>query len=207
MPEPRVGVRVRVQKLGTALSNMVMPNIGAFIAWGLITALFIKTGWLPGLFHGLQDPDGWVAKIGGWGSFESGGIVGPMITYLLPILIGATGGRMVYGIRGGVVGAMTIGWISDKYLRGRRMPAAVVSTLLLSVGTAAPPTPGGGAAWASFVARLAAASAAQAPRIRRTRGGRQVRRGAGPERRQGRVLPGRVRGASGSLLVAVREPS
>ena len=66
---PRTGARVRVQKLGTALSNMVMPNIGAFIAWGLITALFIKTGWLPGIFSSLQDPDGWVAKIGGWGSW------------------------------------------------------------------------------------------------------------------------------------------
>ncbi len=97
---------MRVQKLGTALSNMVMPNIGAFIAWGLITALFIKTGWLTGIFHGLQDPDGWVAKIGGWGSFEGGGIVGPMITYLLPILIGYTGGRMVYGTRGAVVGTI-----------------------------------------------------------------------------------------------------
>ena len=65
------GARVVVQKLGTSLSNMVMPNIGAFIAWGLITALFIKTGWLTGIFHGLQDPDGWVAKIGGWGAYES----------------------------------------------------------------------------------------------------------------------------------------
>ena len=85
---------------------MVMPNIGAFIAWGLITALFIKTGWLTGIFHGLQDPDGWVAKIGGWGAYESGGIVGPMITYLLPVLIGYTGGRMVHGNRGAVVGAI-----------------------------------------------------------------------------------------------------
>jgi len=75
---PRSGARVVVQKLGTSLSNMVMPNIGAFIAWGLITALFIKTGWLTGIFHGLQDPNGWVAKIGGWGAYESGGIVGPM---------------------------------------------------------------------------------------------------------------------------------
>ncbi|OKH79821.1 PTS mannose transporter subunit IIA [Mycobacterium sp. ST-F2] len=98
---------MRVQQLGTALSNMVMPNIGAFIAWGLITALFIKTGWLPGLFHSLQNPDGWVAHIGGWGAYEKGGIVGPMITYLLPILIGSTGGRMVYGTRGAVVGAIT----------------------------------------------------------------------------------------------------
>ena len=72
----RVSLRVRVQQLGTALSNMVMPNIGAFIAWGLITALFIKTGWLPGLVDSLQSPDGWVAHIGGWGAFEKGGIVG-----------------------------------------------------------------------------------------------------------------------------------
>ena len=102
----RSSARVHVQKLGTALSNMVMPNIGAFIAWGLITALFIKTGWLPGIFHDLQDPGGWVAKIGGWGDFDGKGIVGPMITYLLPILIGYTGGRMVHGNRGAVVGAI-----------------------------------------------------------------------------------------------------
>ena len=94
---PRAGARVHVQKFGTSLSNMVMPNIGAFIAWGLITALFIKAGWLTGIFPGLRDPDGWVAKIGGWGDFADGGIVAPMITYLLPILIGSTGGRMMYG--------------------------------------------------------------------------------------------------------------
>ena len=103
---PRTGARVRVQKLGTALSNMVMPNIGAFIAWGLITALFIEAGWLQAIFAGLQDPDGWVAKIGGWGAYEGAGIVGPMITYLLPLLIGFTGGRMVHGNRGAVVGAI-----------------------------------------------------------------------------------------------------
>jgi mannitol PTS system EIICBA or EIICB component len=100
------GVRVGVQKLGTSLSNMVMPNIGAFIAWGLITALFIESGWLPGIFRGLQDPDGWVAKIGGWGDYAGGGIVGPMITYMLPILIGSMGGRMIHGNRGAVVGAI-----------------------------------------------------------------------------------------------------
>jgi PTS system mannitol-specific IIC component len=103
---PRSGVRVRVQKLGTALSNMVMPNIGAFIAWGLITALFIEQGWLQAIFSDLRDPDGWVAKIGGWGSYDGAGIVGPMITYLLPILIGFTGGRMIHGNRGAVVGAI-----------------------------------------------------------------------------------------------------
>ena len=111
--KPRTGARVHVQKLGTSLSNMVMPNIGAFIAWGLITALFIKAGWLTGIFSGLRDPAGWVARIGGWGDFADGGIVAPMITYLLPILIGATGGRMLYGIRGGVVGAIaTMGVIA-----------------------------------------------------------------------------------------------
>lgn len=110
---PRTGVRVRVQKLGTALSNMVMPNIGAFIAWGLITALFIKAGWLQGIFPALRDPDGWVAQIGGWGSYDGAGIVGPMITYLLPVLIGFTGGRMVHGNRGAVVGAIaTMGVIT-----------------------------------------------------------------------------------------------
>lgn len=104
---------MRVQKFGTFLSNMVMPNIGAFIAWGLITALFIKTGWLAGIFDGLRDPSGWVAHIGGWGDYDGGGIVGPMITYLLPILIGYTGGKMVYDTRGAVVGAIaTMGVIA-----------------------------------------------------------------------------------------------
>ncbi|WNG87281.1 PTS mannitol transporter subunit IICBA [Mycobacterium sp. ITM-2016-00317] len=109
----RTGVRVRVQKLGTALSNMVMPNIAAFIAWGLITALFIEQGWLQGIFANLRDPDGWVAKIGGWGAYDGAGIVGPMITYLLPILIGYTGGRMIHGNRGAVVGAIaTVGVVT-----------------------------------------------------------------------------------------------
>ena len=103
---PRTGVRVRVQKLGTALSNMVMPNIGAFIAWGLITALFIEAGWLQAIFSDLKNPEGWVAKIGGWGAYDGAGIVGPMITYLLPVLIGYTGGRMIHGNRGAVVGAI-----------------------------------------------------------------------------------------------------
>ncbi|WP_349270512.1 PTS mannose transporter subunit IIA [Mycolicibacterium parafortuitum] len=112
-PPERTGVRVRVQKLGTALSNMVMPNIAAFIAWGLITALFIEQGWLQGIFAGLRDPDGWVAKIGGWGTYDGAGIVGPMITYLLPILIGYTGGRMIHGNRGAVVGAIaTVGVVT-----------------------------------------------------------------------------------------------
>jgi PTS system mannitol-specific IIC component len=89
--------RVRVQRFGTFLSGMVMPNIPAFIAWGLITAFFIPTGWTPnGLLGGFGTTHG-VANVG---------LVGPMITYLIPLLIAAQGGRMVYGLRGAVVGTV-----------------------------------------------------------------------------------------------------
>jgi PTS system mannitol-specific IIC component len=80
------GARVHVQRFGTFLSNMVMPNIPAFIAWGIITALFIPAGFLP--------------------NKDIGSLVGPMITYLLPLLLANTGGRLVYGVRGGVVGTI-----------------------------------------------------------------------------------------------------
>lgn len=75
-----------IQRFGRVLSGMVMPNIGAFIAWGIITALFIPTGWAP--------------------NERLGQLVDPMVTYLLPILIGYTGGYKVYGMRGGVLGAI-----------------------------------------------------------------------------------------------------
>ena len=115
---PRSSVRVRVQRFGTFLSNMVLPNIGAFIAWGLITALFIETGWITliGDALGYAGGYGFVEDLGAWGSGADGtGIVGPMITYLLPLLIGYTGGRMMYddNLRGGVVGAIaTMGAIT-----------------------------------------------------------------------------------------------
>ncbi|HEY5319847.1 MAG TPA: PTS mannitol transporter subunit IICB [Galbitalea sp.] len=99
------GARVGVQKFGTFVSGMVLPNIAAFIAWGLITALFIQTGWLP-LLH--IDPV-WVQQLGGWSAdpkVVNLGLVGPTITYLLPLLIANTGGRMVYGMRGGVIGTI-----------------------------------------------------------------------------------------------------
>jgi mannitol PTS system EIICBA or EIICB component len=80
------GLKAQVQKFGAFLAGMVMPNIGAFIAWGLITALFIPTGWLP--------------------STKYAALVGPTINYLLPILIGYTGGRIVHGQRGAVIGAI-----------------------------------------------------------------------------------------------------
>jgi PTS system mannitol-specific IIC component len=80
------GWRQTVQRLGGYLAGMIMPNIGAIIAWGLLTSLFIPKGWLPN-----ED----LAKM-----------VGPTITYLLPILIAYTGGRMVHAQRGAVIGAI-----------------------------------------------------------------------------------------------------
>jgi PTS system mannitol-specific IIC component len=89
------GTRVAVQKFGTFLSGMIMPNIAAFIAWGLITAFFIESGWTP------------VAGIGGFGVDANGdpneGLVGPMIRFMLPLLIAMQGGNMIYGTRGSVV--------------------------------------------------------------------------------------------------------
>ena len=84
-PAQRTSARVHVQRFGTFLSNMVMPNIGAIIAWGLITAFFIPVGWTP--------------------NEKIATMVGPGIYYLIPLLIAYTGGYNVYKIRGGVVGA------------------------------------------------------------------------------------------------------
>ena len=81
-------MKERVQKFGRFLSGMVMPNIGAFIAWGFITAFFIPDGWFP--------------------NEKFAALVGPMISYLLPTLIAYTGGRMIHGTRGGVIGAIAV---------------------------------------------------------------------------------------------------
>ena len=81
-----------VQRFGKFLSSMVMPNIGAFIAWGFITALFIEKGWLP--------------------NAQLATLNGPMLNYLLPVLIAFQGGKIIGGDRGGVIGAIaTIGVI------------------------------------------------------------------------------------------------
>lgn len=81
-----------VQRFGKFLSSMVMPNIGAFIAWGFITALFIEKGWLP--------------------NAQLATLSGPMLNYLLPVLIAFQGGKLIGGDRGGVMGAIaTIGVI------------------------------------------------------------------------------------------------
>ncbi|MDO3698565.1 PTS mannose transporter subunit IIA, partial [Curtobacterium flaccumfaciens] len=99
----RGGARVAVQKFGTFLSGMVMPNIAIFIAWGIITAFFIETGWTP------------VGVVGGFGEtagVANPGLVGPILTYLIPLAIAIQGGRMIYDTRGAVVGSiMTMGVI------------------------------------------------------------------------------------------------
>jgi mannitol PTS system EIICBA or EIICB component len=84
MAQPNI--KIAVQKFGNFLSSMVMPNIGAFIAWGLITALFIPSGF--------------------WPNESLAKMVDPMITYLLPLLIGYTGGKLIHDQRGAVVGAI-----------------------------------------------------------------------------------------------------
>ena len=56
-----------ISRFGKFLSGMVMPNIGAFIAWGFLTALFIEKGWFP--------------------NERLSSMVSPMLSYLLPILI------------------------------------------------------------------------------------------------------------------------
>lgn len=85
-------MKAKIQTFGRFLSGMVMPNIGAFIAWGLLTALFIEKGWFP--------------------NEQLSSIVSPMLTYVLPILIAYQGGKMVGGDRGALMGAIaTIGVI------------------------------------------------------------------------------------------------
>ncbi len=86
-------IKNSVQKMGKFLSGMVMPNIGAFIAWGFITALFIPTGWFP--------------------NEQIATMVDPMLKYILPVLIGYTGGKAIAGARGAVIGAIaTMGVIA-----------------------------------------------------------------------------------------------
>lgn len=80
------GGKSAIQRLGSYLSGMVMPNIGALIAWGILTALFIPDGFLP--------------------NEDFATMVGPMINYLIPLLIAYQGGSMVHGQRGAVVGVI-----------------------------------------------------------------------------------------------------
>ena len=86
MSENKSGLKVLVQKVGTALSGMVMPNIGAFIAWGIITAFFIEKGFTP--------------------NAQLAALVGPMIFFLLPLLIAYSAGKNIHEERGGVIAAI-----------------------------------------------------------------------------------------------------
>ncbi|AHG59834.1 Mtla [Buchnera aphidicola str. G002 (Myzus persicae)] len=80
-------IKLKIQNFGQFLSNMIMPNISIFITWGIMTALFIPLGWQPNKI--LEQ------------------LISPVIFYLLPILIGYTGGRLISGDRGGLVGSIT----------------------------------------------------------------------------------------------------
>jgi mannitol PTS system EIICBA or EIICB component len=102
------GWRARVQRFGGFLAGMVIPNIGAFLAWGLITAFFIPTGWIPN--EDLEQ------------------LVGPMIFFLLPILIGYTGGRLVHGQRGAVVGAIATAGVAIGGFVGTEIGGETVMT-------------------------------------------------------------------------------
>ena len=82
----KTSISQKLQKFGSVLAGMVIPNIGAFIGFGLITAFFLETGWTP---------NAKLAKL-----------ITPILNYLLPILIGHTGGKMFGGDRGGVIGAL-----------------------------------------------------------------------------------------------------
>ena len=83
-----MSVRDGLSRFGKFLSGMVMPNIGAFIAWGFLTALFIDTGWLP--------------------NERFASIATPMLSYLIPVLIAAQGGYLTGGDRGRIVGAIAV---------------------------------------------------------------------------------------------------
>lgn len=82
----KTSISQKLQKFGAFLAGMVIPNIGAFIGFGLITAFFLETGWTP---------NAKLAKL-----------ITPILNSLLPILIGHTGGKMTGGDRGGVIGAL-----------------------------------------------------------------------------------------------------
>ena len=115
--------QVRLQRFGAFLTGMIMPNLPAFLAWGLITALFIAVGWLPngvlGGFGNADLPGAWQGAATQLVQADDGttfhqylGLVGPMVTYLLPLLIANAGGRLVHGERGGVVATIaTLGII------------------------------------------------------------------------------------------------
>ena len=83
--QEKKGFSRKIQAFGSFLSSMIMPNIGAFIAWGFIAAIFIDNGWFP--------------------NKQLSQLAGPMISYLIPLLIAFSGGRLIHGLRGGIIAA------------------------------------------------------------------------------------------------------
>lgn len=83
--QEKKGFGRKVQAFGSFLSSMIMPNIGAFIAWGFIAAIFIDNGWLP--------------------NKDLAQLADPMIKFLIPLLIAFSGGRLIHGLRGGIIAA------------------------------------------------------------------------------------------------------
>lgn len=77
-----------VQRFGKFLSAMIMPNIGALIAFGFLAAFFNGSGWIP---H-----EGFAT------------IFSAILVYLIPILIALTGGKLIGGERGSIVGAIAV---------------------------------------------------------------------------------------------------
>jgi PTS system mannitol-specific IIC component len=126
------GARARIQRGGAFLAGMIMPNLGAFIAWGLVTALFIPNGWV----NEIARATGAVAKDGVVPfASQASSIVGPIIVFLLPILIGYTGGRTVHGQRGAVVGAIaTIGVIVSPLALGLAAAGATPPKSIAELG-------------------------------------------------------------------------
>ena len=107
-PAGTTGWRARIQRFGGFLAAMVIPNIGAFLAWGLITAFFIPTGWIP--------------------NEDLAQLVGPMIFFLLPIVIGYTGGYLIHGQRGAVVGAIATAGVATGGFIGVEIDGETVMT-------------------------------------------------------------------------------
>ncbi len=77
-----------VQRFGKFLSAMIMPNIGALIAFGFLAAFFNGSGWIP---H-----EGFAT------------IFSAILVYLIPILIASTGGKLIGGERGSIIGAIAV---------------------------------------------------------------------------------------------------
>lgn len=90
----KASARSKIQSFGGFLTGMVMPNIGAFIAWGLLTALFMPSGYFPNEQLDAMRPF--------------------MLQFMLPTLMAYSGGKAVYGTRGAVIGVVaTFGVISS----------------------------------------------------------------------------------------------